>query len=211
MRSPQPVGSKGSLKWIQSLINSHPQIINTELGFGSIHWLSPLENDEFAEYRDGAFLDLLGLGHLKPQLKSFWPKGGPQWDALGKSPKKYFLIEAKANITETQSSCAAKSPTSITKIVKALGITRTALGVTNGKGWLNRYYQYANRLAHLHFFRSVCGVEAILVFVYFCNDKTHIPTSPDEWKNSLANQKRFMGLSEIDHVKEVFIDCDQLE
>jgi hypothetical protein len=198
------------LKWIQNLINNHPQIINSELGSSSIHWLSPSENDEYAEYRDGAFLDPLGLSQHIPNLNSFWPKSGPQWDALGKSPNKYFLVEAKANIAETQSSCAAQNPTSIAKIVKALGITRTALGVADGKGWLNRYYQYANRLAHLHFLRSVCGVEAELVFVYFCNDKTHIPTSPDEWKKSLVDQKGFMGLSEIEHVKEVFIDCHQL-
>lgn len=211
MKIPQKVGTKGSLKWIQILINKHPEIISRHLGIGTIRWLSPLSGDEYAEYRDTDFLNLLGLSHLKSQLQDFWPKSGPQWDALGRSENKVFLIEAKANIPEIKSSCAAKSPKSIAKIVKALNNTRTTLGVTDNQWWFDGYYQYANRLAHLYFLAERCGVDAELVFIYFCDDPTHVPTSITDWKQALADQKKLMGLSKLDRVSDLFINCQELK
>ena len=42
------------------------------------------------------------------KLKDFWPPRGPQWDALGRIFKTaYFLVEAKAHVTELISSPAA--------------------------------------------------------------------------------------------------------
>lgn len=211
MRTPQIQGIKGSLKWIQVLINRNPEIIKHQLGIDSIEWCSPLVDDEHSEYSDGDFLRILGLDHLQDQLKDFWPRNGPQWDALGKAGNKIFLVEAKANIPKIGSSCAAKSPKSIAMIEKAINDTKSILTVADGKGWLNGFYQYANRLAHLYFLREICGVDAKLVFVYFCGDSTHIPTSIDEWELALANQKRSMGLSKLDNVSELFISCTELE
>ena len=60
----QKKGEKGSLKWIQCVVNEAPHLlnkpINRHVGLsegGSIEWLSPLKNDSYAEYRDQAFLD----------------------------------------------------------------------------------------------------------------------------------------------------------
>ncbi len=39
------------------------------------------------------------------------------------------------------------------------------------------FYQYINRLAHLYLLRVLNKIPAYLVFVYFVNDHTHIPTS----------------------------------
>jgi len=85
----QQKGEKGSLKWIQYIINSHPNILDSSISkFLSashtqpIEWLSPLADDEYAEYRDQPFLDLLGAKLTKKELKDFWPSQGPQWDAL---------------------------------------------------------------------------------------------------------------------------------
>jgi len=75
-RFPQPIGTKGSLRWIQYLVNKHPAILDHAIGLGSITWLSPLVGDDHAEYRDGQFIKLLSVGVSPQQLRSFWPNGG---------------------------------------------------------------------------------------------------------------------------------------
>ena len=120
----QPKGIKGSLKWIQHVVNESPDSLNTPINNfinnnqkQSIEWLSPKVDDDYAEYRDQTFLDLLGINLSKTELKDFWPSLGPQWDALGKiGDKAYFIVEAKAHITEMISSSQAKSSKSISLI-----------------------------------------------------------------------------------------------
>jgi len=59
---------KGSQMWIQKLVNEKPDLLNslirTQLNLpntDTIAWLSPLAEDEYAEYQDQAFLDLLNI------------------------------------------------------------------------------------------------------------------------------------------------------
>jgi hypothetical protein len=92
MRVPQNQKDKGSQNWLQLLINQKPDMLNAllreripKLSANSIEWLSPLKDDAYAEYSDQAFLDILGIKHLKIPLSNFWPRGGPQWDGLGKN------------------------------------------------------------------------------------------------------------------------------
>ena len=87
----QGEGNRGSLKWIQILINRQPEILNLKIRQSfriprsiEIKWVSPLKEKGYAEYRDEAFLEVLGIATQKVKLSDFWPKGGPQWDALGK-------------------------------------------------------------------------------------------------------------------------------
>ena len=87
-RTMQPKGERGSLKWIQRAVNEGWPSLNgpilDRLGAQrTIAWRSPLVGDDFAEYRDSDFLELLGLGRLQATLAAFWPARGPQWDALG--------------------------------------------------------------------------------------------------------------------------------
>jgi len=113
-------------------------------------WVSPRKEDDFAEYRDNYFLSILGIERHQAKLLEFWPKGGPQWDALGKlNNKLYFIVEAKANIPEITSSCQAKSESSKTKIQNSIRHTKEFLNVTSGTSWFTGFYQYANRLCHL--------------------------------------------------------------
>ena len=128
----QPKGTKGSLKWIQEVVNNNPLFLDNPVrnfigadNKQKIEWLSPKKEDGYAEYRDQAFLDLLGIKTTKATLKDFWPARGPQWDALGRMGNEaYLLIEAKAHITEILSSSQAKSPESKALIKKSLGKTQ---------------------------------------------------------------------------------------
>lgn len=75
MRIPQKKGTKGSLKWIQHLVNDQPAVFDKQiikqlnLSPEPITWLSPRKSDEYAEYRNGSFLELLGLGKFKSHLR----------------------------------------------------------------------------------------------------------------------------------------------
>lgn len=220
MRIPQPIGNKGSLRWIQFIVNENKELLNQKI-FGSVEdeiheidWVSPREEDEYAEYRDQDFLKVLGLDIFRNKLSKFWPKSGPQWDALGKSDNgHYFLVEAKANIPEIISSCQAKSPDSIQKIESAITLTQKYLNVSSGNNWYTDFYQYANRLSHLYFLREICGVNAYLIFVYFCNDTTHIPTNIEQWKGSVKLQKRLMSLGRHKlqkYVLDLFVEVEEI-
>jgi len=221
MRKRQQPGSKGSLKWIQLLINRHADLLSDkireqapDLQGEAITWLSPLESDEFAEYRDGSFLARLGLQALSVELAEFWPRLGPQWDALGMTSQGYpLLVEAKANIPELISHCGAKDPDSLRLIADRLKETQKWLGCRSTKDWMRDFYQYANRLAHLYFLRELQGKDAFLVFVYFVNDTTHIPTSFQEWRGALQLQKKLMGLapSRLRHVIDIFLDVNEIQ
>ena len=220
MRIPQPKGEKGSLKWIQELINNNSELFNRKIQDQIKHdlslteWMSPKKEDEFAEYRDKDFLESLGIKGCQSRLFEFWPKGGPQWDALGKLKNKfYFIVEAKANIPEITSSCQAISENSKTKINKSIIQTKQFLNISSGQNWLNGFYQYANRLSHLYFLRELCGVNAYLIFVYFCNDATHIPTSIEQWHGAIKLQKHLMALGRHrlqKYIVEIFIDLEEI-
>jgi hypothetical protein len=216
MRIPQSRGSKGSLKWIQTLVGEHPAVLEDAVRAAAgqpptwqVSWVSPLASDAWAEYRDRAFLVRLGLGRLANDLDSFWPRGGPQWDGLGRSSDGgVVLIEAKSHKTELNSSCDA-SPASLSLITKSLDSAKAAFGVPSGADWLNGFYQYSNRLAHLHFFQQH-SVPSRLVFVYFVSDQDMGgPNSPNQWReflNSVYVRLGFEPSHELPGLSNIFIN-----
>jgi hypothetical protein len=205
MRVAQPRAVRGSQKWTQDLINSCPELLNgrirekvASLSGREICWVSPLKQDNFAEYRDTAFLKLINHQELSEELKQFWPKNGPQWDALGKisGEEIFILVEAKANVPEIISNCVAKDEKSLNIISERLVETQRWLNCKRAMiDWRSGFYQYANRLAHLYFLRQKSHKESYLIFLYFVADLTHIPTSLDAWNSALQLQKKLMGLS----------------
>lgn len=206
MRVPQlKEKPRGSQKWIQDLINFCPELLNKRirervknLSRQEICWVSPLKKDDFAEYRDADFLRRMGISELNGKLVQFWPKNGPQWDALGKTNdgEAFFLVEAKANVPELVSFCGAKDAESLANISKSLSATQRWLNCRSPKiDWKNGFYQYANRLAHLYFLRELNHKEAYLIFIYFVNDSTHISTSCESWNSALKLQRKLLGLS----------------
>ena len=202
-------------------MNDCPDVISKPLidaiGAGkeqSIEWLSPKADDVYSEYRDQDFLDLLGIKLTKTKLSDFWPKQGPQWDALGRNEDKaYFLVEAKAHVSEIISSSQAKSAKSKALIKKSLDETRRYLKLNPNIDLSKGFYQYSNRLAHLYLLRRPNSIPAYLVFVYFTNDYTHIPTTRDEWKGALQLMYAILGTHKhklSKYVIDVFIDVKDL-
>jgi hypothetical protein len=213
-RYPQQPGVKGSLRWLQLVVNDHPSIIDKAVGPALSHrkvkWLSPLRSDDFAEYRDTAALERLGAQVTRTPLTSFWPGGGPQWDALGITEDgEPVLVEAKAHVPEFASTMKATAETSIDLIRSAIDKTARALGAVPSPAWLDGYYQYANRLAHVHFLRALNDVPAHLVFLYFIGDRdVGGPEGVDGWTAAIAQAHKALGLSGKipSYVHDVFID-----
>src|SRR5688572_21411062 len=148
MRIPMKEGTKGSLKWVQRLLNDPASTLNRAIHDALampqnvlVEWRSPRPADRHAEYRDGEFLELLGLDRLKDDLKAYWPDRGPQWDALGVAPiGKVVLVEAKAHVAEMASDCAA-GPASRKRIEETLGAARKSFGARDNADWTKGFYQ----------------------------------------------------------------------
>jgi hypothetical protein len=216
-RVTQIKGTKGSLKWMQDVINECPVLFNNTIhqaaGFEkweAIEWLSPRDDDEYSEYCDQSFLDLLEIELPYVGLNDFWPSNGPRWDALGRAENNvYFLVEAKAHVTELISSSQAKSPESKALIKRSLDETCSYLELNSEFDLTKNFYQYVNRLAHLYLLRILNNIPVYLVFVYFLNDYTQIPTSKPEWDGALNLMHSLLGSEGHNlsrYVIDVFID-----
>jgi len=222
-RIPQHPAAKGSQKWIQKLVTEEPQLLNspirTQLDLPDtekITWLSPIADDEYAEYQDQAFLELLGIRLPKVSLSDFWPSRGPVWDGLGKAHSgNVFLVEAKSHISEVLSPKTGAGEKSLRKIKKSLNETKTFLHSKSEHDWTTTFYQYTNRLAHLYLLRALNEVPAYLVFLYFVNDKDmNGPKSVDEWIGAISLLKSYLGVGRhrLDkYVAETFIDVKALQ
>jgi len=217
----QKNNGKGSLKDIQKLINN-PLLLNAlilnkipKIKSENMEWLSPKSNDKFAEFSDDEFICKLQL-NLKKKLIEFWPKGGPQWDALGKTDtNEIFLIEAKANIREiVTSSTGAKNKTSLDLINKSLKETKSYLNIKNEIDWSGEFYQYTNRISHLYFLRVINKIKAYLINIYFINDKSvNGPSSKKEWLAALMVLKNYLGVGRhklSKYMIDLFIDVEDL-
>jgi hypothetical protein len=219
MRVPQKVGEKGSLKWMQHLVNDRRKQFDGIVGDAidlapdeEIEWRSPLRDDEHAEYRDGSWLTRIGHPALETELKSFWPTRGPQWDALAVTTSgRVIIVEAKAHLAELKSPRSAAGPASAAVIQTALNSTKAHFGVPEAADWADTYYQYANRLAHLFFLRQH-GVKAELVYLYVVNDSSMSrPATRDEWVSAIEKAHQALKLSSaIDGVHDVFVDVGTL-
>jgi hypothetical protein len=173
-----PYAAKGSLRWLQVAVNRLPSTINNPLRAAAglaeeaaIDWLSPLASEKFIEYRDRPTFDRLGIHLNRTPLETFWPTRGPYWDGLARaSTGDVFLVEAKAHIGEMVSGRARASEAPMAMIDESLKQVQREIapGSEGLVDWSKTFYQYANRLAHLHLLRSQNdNIRAHLVFVYF--------------------------------------------
>jgi hypothetical protein len=221
-RFTQKPAKRGSQKWIQKLVNEKSHILDSQIHKAlnlskeeTIHWLSPLQDDNYAEYRDDAFLNRLDIMLENVSLADFWPKGGPQWDALGKSSKgKLFLVEAKSHIGELISDLHAKDKASISRIKASIEDIKLRLNARKGTDWTKNFYQYTNRLAHLRLLRKN-NKDAYLVFIYFLNDKEMKgPSTASEWQGAIKLLKAYLGIRKhklSKYIIDLFIDVNQIQ
>ena len=215
----------GSQKDLQLLANQHQDILNRELSkildkTIELEWLSPLKDDDYAEYVDQDFINRLDINSqiIKP-LKEFWPNGGANWDGLAKDNKTIFLIEAKAHISEQMiETTGASSEKSLALIEKSLEDTKAFLNIKSDISWCKKnYYQYANRIAHLYYLRELNKIDAHLLFIYFLNDKTVTEKSEtkEDWKKAINEVYKSLKLEKnnkfSDFIHHIFIDTKLLK
>jgi len=189
------------------------ETVEKETGGRVIEWLDFAFGREGKPDREWKGLDFLEpRSDIKTDWTRFWPQTGnpPNWDAVGRlesnSKTEYLLVEAKAHVEELQSACSASESGGLGMIRRALETTITANGfATDVEDWLNPYYQYANRLAHLHFLLQH-GVHARLIFIYFCGDnwggkiltdgkQPNCPRNSEEWQPYLKEVYERLGLN----------------
>jgi hypothetical protein len=187
---------RGSKRWLQVAVNRKPRHLLSALQRSgaiapgiSVKWRSPLQEENFREYRDQTALEKAGveIANLKKPLNEFWPARGPVWDALGiTSEGQTLFIEAKAHIPEAATPATKAAAASLDLIDRSLREARKFYAPRAKAIWSNLFYQYANRLAHQHFLRQVNGVPSTLVFLYFVNaDDMLGPTSEEEWHGAV--------------------------
>lgn len=202
---------RGSRKQLQDYVNEHEAVLTSavmealpprlqELG-AHIRWVSPIAQDDYAEYRDADFVRAVGLGDSAGELASFWPSGGPSWDALAiisdwesKIRPGVILVEAKSHIPEIYGSGCQASPHSRDRIEKALADAKRWCGASTDADWTGPLYQSANRLAHLYFIRERLKRQAWLVNLYFISDPIG-PADHDTWNAELQKVKVSLGLT----------------
>ena len=109
--------------------------------------------------------------------------------------------EAKSHIGELggeNSKGSKASEKSLSKIRYGLELTKNHTGITKPADWAtSRYYQYANRLAHLYLLRVLNELPAYLVLIYFLNDEERGgPAKVSEWKDAIAQEMAELGIPE---------------
>jgi hypothetical protein len=222
-RREQGRASHGSRRWLQILVNECPEVIDRVLanllGLAQgeqVHWLSPLKDDDYAEYRDQEFITRLGITLERVPLVSFWPRLGPAWDALAKTDRgNLILVEAKAHISELVSDPTGASGSSLAKIQESLDATKRFLGSRSDADWATCFYQYTNRLAHLYLLRELNALPAYLLFLYFINDEEMGgPGTQLEWEGAIYLLESFLRIRRphrlAKYVLHAFIDVEEL-
>ncbi len=198
------------LRWMGRHRNQFDQSVRESVGCGDarLTWLD-------GKFKPGAMwpdaewkgLDFLGESEqLQKHWRTFWPSGRGihNWDAVGvvdagAEQKEWLLVEAKGHADELISNCGAKDPASIQTIRSALAETKAYLNVPEAADWMSQYYQYANRLAALHFLHRE-GIKARLLFIYFVGDlirgDRNCPQDREGWDAPLQRQQEHLRLPE---------------
>lgn len=169
-------------------------------GKGEVEWLDfrfSYTRKALQDEREWGGVDFIAYPDLADIWNQYWPSRGPQWDTIGllhgvDNLEEWLLVEAKAHLGEMESPWHAEKPASQAMIRSAMAAT--AKVVTHGgvatDAWLNKFYQYANRLAVLNFLSQTCtpAQPARLIFLYFYGEtmpNRKCPQNPGEWQTHL--------------------------
>ncbi len=202
-RRARPPETQRSEHWLRVVVNQRQGDFDSKVRsiFGwppaeKIEWRSPVQEDAYAEYYDDAFLERLGLRNLPTPLKRFWPPGGPRWDGLARTESgKVLLVEAKAYIEEAVDYRSRAGSDSLKLITRSLADAKKAFGARPEASWDAPFYQYANRLAHLHFLAGLNNVDAYLLFVYFADAQdVPRPCAAQHWEGAIRLVAKCLGI-----------------
>jgi hypothetical protein len=209
---------RGSQKQLQDYVNQHEASITAAVMDAlpaairemnaSLTWVSPLARHDYVEYRDGDFLDAVGLDNCRNHLARFWPPGGPSWDALAivsfantAMTPGVILVEAKSHISEIYGGGCQAGPRPRSTIENALDAAKQWCGASRDTDWMGPLYQSANRLAHLYFLRERLHRPAWLVNLFFLDD----PIGPAD-RAELRKVQTALGLtSSVPFALDVFL------
>jgi len=179
-------------------------------GGNSIDWLDfnfSSKNEPLEDDKEFIGLEFIQNIQVKEKWRLFWAKRGnsQNWDAVGKirfdDQDEWVLVEAKGHIGELNSNCGAKNLESKRSIISALEKTSQVFGNKSKpiENWLENYYQYANRLAVLHFLMNECNpsVKTRLLFVYFYGENRknlECPQNEKEWSPAIQEMDDWLGV-----------------
>ena len=221
---------KGSQRWLQVAVERAPEVLNVglreALGIrpeAGIEWLSPLRADGFREYRDELAFDNTRHNPRwrvpldRRPLRDFWPARGPMWDGLARTEDgQFILVEAKAHIPELVSPRSRAEEPARGQIATSMrevqdDLARASVGVVD---WTGTFYQYANRVAHLHFLREQNAQPAHLLNVYFYN-APDVASPPDQahWEGAIQVVECYLGLGRhrlAKYMHKLFVDASSL-
>lgn len=213
---------RGSQRQLQDYVNLVPSLLDdavlsalpmkVQQSSPRIKWVSPLATDQFREFRDEEFLEAIGMGGYSKDLRAFWPKFGPCWDALGllttslsQSVPVPILVEAKSHVQEVYGNGCQAGEASRALIEKSLHAAKSWCGARPDANWTGPLYQFANRISHLYFMRQRIARPCFLVNLYFIDDP-YRPTSDPEWVAALHAIHQELGLTgPIPGLIEVFL------
>jgi len=175
-----------------------------ETGGSSISWVDfPLSLTSEHFDREWTGVEFITDDKVRTAWQSYWPTTGSSqnWDAValleGDQASEWIFVEAKAHVAELHSDCKASERGGLDTIRKALDATKLAVGAPKSSDWLTNFYQYANRLACLHFLVSH-GVPARLVLLYLIGDSQKGVDCPDTkqgWDSVLQRQDKYLGIA----------------
>lgn len=208
------------LRYLGRHRNLFDDLVQSKIGASSTRWLD-FHFDRTKSWLDGERkgIDFLPADHPAwAAWRQAWPQRGnpPNWDAVGvgttNGRDEWLLVEAKAHTGEMISDCQASEDGGLPAIRATLAELKRELGVGEHHDWLKRYYQYANRLAVLHFLVNK-NENAHLLFVYFAGDKRPdgiaCPQNEAAWEQALTDQANWLGLSNkhtlSDRIHKLFV------
>jgi hypothetical protein len=169
---------------------SRKNLLDIKIGLGNISWISPLSSESFIEYemKNLPKKHLIELGLDTINWNDVWPsRRQPQWDAIGIAPDgTLIIVEAKAHINEIMSRTKLSSTSISARYNRILNVLGESLkkDISGQDLWLTKYYQIANRFCFLDGLKNFLGNRrsVLLVFLYFINDCTHIPTTQEQFQ-----------------------------
>jgi len=212
---------------LDSLILKNTKI-NEDLEY-DMEWLDfPFPKDKNGsfddEYKGIDFLPPKVIYQIKDNWVNYWPVGGnPQnWDAViycspivpnSTLKEKWIIVEAKAHLDEIGPGEGTGAKEASRKIIeKAFEATQKRFNIKTQNSWLEKYYQFANRLAFVNFMLDN-EIECSFLNIYFINGWSNDPqknvTSAEMWKEKIQDEYMYLGINDEakKYISEIFVEC----